>query len=70
MLQERRRTPIITGLKTEEGKQRRVWTEFSNCRWTAEKTPQKHRFLDVDNGLEFVSYTACTVVSLIKCDHT
>lgn len=38
--QERRKTSIIPGLKTEEGKQRRDWTELPNCR---RKGQENHR---------------------------
>lgn len=68
-LQESKRTSITPGLKTEEGKQRRVWTEFSAGGQLKKTHTQKHRFLDVDSGLEFLNCTACTVVLLIKCDN-
>lgn len=53
-LQESRKTSIIPGLKTEEGKQRRVWTEFSNCRWTAHKNHRNTGFEMSTMGWSFL----------------
>lgn len=41
-LQERRKTSIIPGLKTEEGKQRRDWTELPNCRKEGARKPHRN----------------------------